>query len=212
MNKKSVVTSIIGGIAGLTTIGAIGRGFTMAGRKGGIVGMIGRISVEAAAGAFAAGAVALYAEKVWDIAEETYNKIKESDDMNEPKYRAKRSYDKSELLKESGFITEDEFAYIECFMEDKVDIREVMYYEPDKLFTTDLGEIMDWKDTIGVSPDEIDAMINGNANAGSIYNLFYVSTEDHNGSPLVYPVIYEITVYHEHYCEEETYGGETERS
>lgn len=77
MNKKSVVTSIIGGIAGLTTIGAIGRGFTMVGRKGGIVGMIGRISVEAAAGAFAAGAVALYAEKVWDIAEDVCKKLEE---------------------------------------------------------------------------------------------------------------------------------------
>lgn len=77
MNKKNVVASIIGGIAGLTTIGAIGRGFTMAGRKGGIVGMVGRISVEAAAGAFAAGAVAIYAEKVWDIAEDVCKKLED---------------------------------------------------------------------------------------------------------------------------------------
>lgn len=77
MNKKNVVTSIIGGIAGLTTIGAIGRGFTMVGRKGGIVGMIGRIAVEAAAGAFAAGVVSIYAEKVWDITEDVYKKLEE---------------------------------------------------------------------------------------------------------------------------------------
>lgn len=77
MNKKNVVTSIIGGIAGLTTIRAIGRGFTMVGRKGGIVGMVGRISVEAAAGAFAAGVVAIYAEKVWDITEDVCKKLEE---------------------------------------------------------------------------------------------------------------------------------------
>ena len=77
MNKKNVVTSIVGGIAGLTTIRAIGRGFTMVGRKGGIVGTIGRISVEAAAGAFAAGVVAIYAEKVWDITEDVCKKLEE---------------------------------------------------------------------------------------------------------------------------------------
>ena len=105
MNKKSVVTSIIGGIAGLTTIGAIGRGFTMVGRKGGIVGMIGRISVEAAAGAFAAGAVALYAEKVWDIAEDVCKKLE--DDRANSTYRYGDESDEEDFFEDDDDYQDD---------------------------------------------------------------------------------------------------------
>lgn len=106
MNKKNIVVSVIGGIAGLTTIRAIGRGFTMVGRKGGIVGMIGRISVEAAAGAFAAGVVSIYAEKVWDIAEDVYKKLEEDRASSMYHYGDENDEDEEDFFEDDDYPDE----------------------------------------------------------------------------------------------------------